>query len=139
MKNLISVVEVRWLDLEAREAEVHFEAGGTRYHAYAHPCNFEPGESYLANLDCLEQDLSLDAMLSGNLGHAAMLVPRQDGRWSYDGYGHIYSLRPVVVDCGDLRVELGDLFRDERLIGAPLYFVARRLNIFVSDTGAHEQ
>jgi hypothetical protein len=139
MENLIRVLEVHWLDLEAREADVLFEVGLNRYHAYSHPCDFEPGETCLALLDCLEQDLSVDAMLSGNPEHAMMLAPRNDGPWAYDGYGSISALRPVVVACGDLRVELGDWFRDERLIGEPIYFVARRLNVFRSGSGTPEQ
>lgn len=132
MDNLIRVLTVRWLDIEAREADVHFEAGGNLYHAYSHPCDFEPGGLYTAVLDCLEQELSLDAKLSGNSEHSAMLVPRKDGFWAYDGYGHICAIRPVVVACGDLRVELDAFFRDERLIGEPIYFAVRRLNIHIS-------
>lgn len=136
MDNLFRILEVRWLDAEAREAEVRFEAGTNRYHAYSHPCDFEPGETCAAMLDCLEQDLPVEAMLSGNPEHARVLMPRGDGPWAYDGYGHIRALKPVVVACGDLWVELGDRFRDERLIGEPVYFVARRLNVFRSGTAA---
>ena len=58
---------------------------------------------------------SWDSMFRGNPERRKELIPK--GNWSYDAYGEVISVRPVVVDFGDLQFEIGDFTSDRRCIG----------------------
>src|ERR1041384_5667478 len=55
---------------------------------------------------------SWDSMFQGNPERRKELIPK--GHWSYDGYGQIISVRPVVVDFGDFQFDVGDFTSDQR-------------------------
>jgi hypothetical protein len=68
-----------------------------------------------------------DSMFRGNPERRKELVSR--GHWSYDGYGEIISIRPVVVDFGDFRFDVGDFTSDERCIGEFIHVIIDRLEL----------
>ena len=53
---------------------------------------------------------------SGNPSKLKKLV--STGGWSYDGYGQIVSIRPVIADFGLIKLDIGDFTNDERCVGA---------------------
>lgn len=128
MKEIL-VVAIDWLDREAKEANVQFEIGGHRYNAFLMPCELEVGCTYRTDFSCLEEEISVAAMLGGNAERRRELIPRGVNSWSYEGYGVIKGLHPLTVDCGNIELELFDRFRDERLVGEPIFFVIARLDL----------
>ncbi len=65
----------------------------------------------------------------GNPERVKRLV--RTGHWSYDGYGQIVSIQPVVVDFGVLSLELGDWTHDARCIGEYVFVPIARLNLHI--------
>lgn len=129
----VRIITVEWLDEEAREAEVTFQAGKGTYVAFCHPCNFDGEGPQRVRLDCLLADMPTDTMLTGNASRERKLKKREDGRWAYDLYGRIQRLNPLEIDCGDTQIELPRLFRDVRLIGEYIYAHVARLDISRTD------
>ena len=70
----------------------------------------EPEFSYLGL-----EEYSWEQRFSGNPHHDKKLV--RTGDWSYDAYGQIVSIKPVVADFGLVTLEIGDFTNDERCIG----------------------
>lgn len=72
--------------------------------------NSEPEFSHLSL-----EGYTWEQMFSGNPDKKKMLV--RTGDWSYEAYGQIISIKPVVADFGIIVLELGDFTNDERCIG----------------------
>jgi len=72
-------------------------------------------------------DQSWDEMFRGNSGGKKELV--KTGDWSYDGYGEIISVDPVVADFGDFTFEIGDFTTDQRCVGEFIHIVIDRLDL----------
>ncbi len=70
----------------------------------------EPEFSYLGL-----EEYSWEQMFSGNLRQEKKLV--RTGDWSYEAYGQIVSIKPVIADFGLFKLELGDFTNDQRCIG----------------------
>jgi hypothetical protein len=62
-----------------------------------------------------EGSLSWEAMFSGNPNQEQKLQQLQG--WTYDGFGVIKSIKPVVVDFGILQLAFDDITCDERCVG----------------------
>ena len=63
----------------------------------------------------------------GNPERVKRLV--RTGDWSYEGYGQVVSIRPVVVDFGVLRLEVGDWTNDSRCVGEYVFVPIARLDL----------
>ena len=75
---------------------------------------------------CLS-DQSWESMFQGNPESKRELIQRRG--WSYDGYGQVASIRPVVVDFGDFTFEVGDFTTDQRCIGEFVHVIIDRLDL----------
>jgi len=64
---------------------------------------------------------------SGNPSKQKKLV--STGGWSYDGYGQIVSIRPVITDFGLFKLDIGDFANDERCVGAWIRERIERLDL----------
>ncbi len=72
-------------------------------------------------------DQNWNEMFQGNPDEKQELVATGD--WSYDGYGKIVSISPVVIDFGDFSFEIGDFTSDVRCVGEFVYIVIDRLDL----------
>lgn len=127
-----AVIEcVKRLDEETREADVTLRVAGQQYRAFCHPCPFEPWTTLAVTFGCLEDDRSAEEVLNGNPERVTKLEPNGASAWSYEAYGPIVRLRPLVVDCGGIELELYPRFRDERLIGEYVRVGISRLDVQV--------
>lgn len=131
MERIKAVIKrIDWLDQETREADVCFEVGKNSYWAFCHPCGFTEGEERYVGFDFVDcEDITWETMFSYNRDEEKKLVPMTDDRTSYCCYGKIVGVNPVVVDCGDLRLDLGALTHDDRVVGSYVYFVISRLDV----------
>lgn len=121
---------IDWLDQETREADVCFEVGKNRYWAFCHPCGFTEGEERVVELDFIDcENITWETMFSYNRDEERKLVPMTHDRTSYCCYGKIVGVNPVVVDCGDIHLDLGALTHDDRVVGSYVYFVISRLDV----------
>ena len=68
-----------------------------------------------------------EEQFSGNPNKLKKLVSK--GGWSYDGYGQIVSIRPVIADFGLLKLDIGDFTNDERCVGAWIHEAIERLEL----------
>lgn len=68
-----------------------------------------------------------EQMFGGNADHRKELV--RTGDWSYDAYGQIVSIAPVVADFGLFRLTLGDFTHDERCVGEWILEKIQRLDM----------
>lgn len=68
-----------------------------------------------------------EQMFGGNADHRKELV--RTGDWSYDAYGQIISIKPVVADFGLFRLTLGDFTNDERCVGEWILEKIQRLDM----------
>ena len=74
----------------------------------------------------VDHEVSLESLFAGN-PEQLRKIERTKG-WSYQAYGKVISINPVVVDCGILLVP--DVFHtnDPRVIGEFVGFPISRLN-----------
>ncbi|MGH7494147.1 MAG: hypothetical protein ACREOO_17370 [bacterium] len=114
-KHQIFINRIEWLDYETKEALVHFTLGLHSYSAFSHPCTFEENEYYDVEFDFLEEEVSVEIRLTNNQQGEKKLVIRKNSLWSYDCYGQITNVNPLIVNCGDIEFELFDHVRDEKL------------------------
>lgn len=126
----VFIKRIDWLDQETREADVCFEVGKNRYWAFCHPCGFTEGEERYVGFDFVDcEDITWETMFSYNRDEEQKMVPVANDRTSYCCYGKVIGVNPVIVDCGDLRLDCGALTHDDRVIGSYVYFVISRLDV----------
>ena len=123
------VNEIHWLDKESREAAARLTVDGSEITAFCHPCGLQEGQTFAVTFDGLEADESVDSILSGNPSGDRRLVPTGSSAWSYEALGRIKSVRPLIIDCGVIDLELFARFRDERLVGAYIRVGIHRLDV----------
>ncbi len=75
---------------------------------------------------CLTEQ-SWDEIFRGNSDKKKELV--KTGDWTYDGYGQIISVVPLVADFGDFTFEIGDFTTDQRCVGEFIHIVIDRLDL----------
>jgi len=125
-----TIRRVVWLDHEGQEAEVLVELGGQALWAFCHPCDFREQEVCAVAFDGLEADISETAFWQENAAQRRAVEPAAGDQWRHHCYGQIQRLHPVTVACGPLTLALGDRVTDERAIGAFVYCVMARLDVF---------
>ena len=130
MENIIvEIKRINWLDKDGLEAEVLFEVQGENFWAFCQPCDFIEGETAVANLGFIEEQILEASFWGENKEHKKEMIPSTTDRWSYYCYGQIKNIHPAVVDCGTFNFSFGDWLNDERTIGCYVYFVIARLDI----------
>jgi hypothetical protein len=128
----VKIITVNTVDEDAR---VQFDLNGLLYWAFCSPCDFKEHEVANIRLDFLSDEITEDEFWNGNPGEKKILVPNsRHPIWSYDAYGQIKSINPVVVDCGDIILRwgysiLGDPISDVSVVGKYIYFRISRLDI----------
>ena len=130
MKYSVRVKNIDWLDTEVKEGDVCVELGSSLYWGFCYSCDFVVGERTDIEIYILESgDISFETMFSYNRDKEMKIVPFPTDRTAYYSYGRVVSVKPIVVDCGDMQFDLGDFTTDERVIGEYVYFVVNRLDI----------
>jgi hypothetical protein len=110
--------------------EVVFSFNGRTYQAMDDFSGFDPEK---VDFDAPEfsivcpSDQSWESIFQGNPELKRELIQRRG--WSYDGYGQVVSVRPVVVDFGDFTFEVGDFTTDQRCIGEFVHLILDRLDL----------
>ena len=122
--------EFRLLGTEGYGLSARFRLNGKEYGAMDDFTAFPPdsvdwSSPEFSILRLTEQ--SWESMFRGNPERRKGLIPT--GHWSYDGYGEIISVRPVVVDFGDFKFDIGDFTSDQRCIGEFIHVIVDRLEI----------
>ncbi|MBO7507178.1 MAG: hypothetical protein J6T67_07330 [Paludibacteraceae bacterium] len=128
-RHKVRIKKIDWLDKDGREAEVCFEAGLGQYWAFCHPCTLREGEEKHVDLDFLYSEETWEEMFSNNRDEEMKMTPSLHDRTRYKCYGRIIQINPVMVDCGDIRFDLGEMTHDDKVIGAWIYFTISRLDI----------
>jgi hypothetical protein len=123
------IESIHWLDEEAREAEVRARVNERLLTAFSHPCRLAEGGTFAVTFDCIEREQSVEEMLRGNPQNDQRLEAFSENSWSYDAYGRITEISPLVVDCGAIELELGYHFRDASLVGHSICVGILRLSI----------
>lgn len=113
---------------ECFEATIVFSISGNRYYAFGQMGDFEPGELIEVEFNHIEGNVSWEERFNKNNKKEKKLT--HAGNWSYDGFGHIISINPVMVDFGDIKLDLGYFTHDPRVVGEYIYERIERLNIF---------
>jgi hypothetical protein len=125
----VLVKEIKWsLPKEIKEGTVRFEINGNQYHASSIHDDYQVGELADVGFTALEANQEWEECFGKNTGKRIRLIHR--GGWSYDGYGIITSIKPVVADFGDIQLELGNWTNDERVVGEYIYWPIIELRIF---------
>ncbi|MBK1790622.1 hypothetical protein [Persicirhabdus sediminis] len=118
------------LSTDGYALQAQFKLNGKEYGAMDDFSGFDPAhvdqQSPEFDILCLT-DQSWEDMFSGNPDKKKELV--KTGDWSYDGYGQITSVSPVVADFGDFTFEIGDITSDERCVGEFIHIVIDRLDL----------
>lgn len=123
------ILRVDWLDRDALEAEVLLGINERELWAFCHPCNFVEGKFTIVELSVIEDAISEEMFWGNNGNEKKELVASESDRLRYYCYGQVISIHPVIVDCGDTELCLGDWLRDQSVVGAYVYFVIGRLDV----------
>lgn len=110
------------------ESTVVFSIESKKYHAFSGLDEFSCGEVADVCLDYLDGNIAWEERFNRNTSQSRSLV--HTGKWSYDGFGQIVSLNPVVADFGNIELELGYITHDTRCVGEYIYERIERLDIF---------
>ncbi len=120
------------VDLECHdslEGIVTFRAtSGNDYQAYFWGYNFVKHEIANLNFSPVLMNPDWDKTFTVNKDKEKKLIPSEK-RASYQGYGEIKSINPIIADFGDLELNLGDWSNDIKLIGQFIYCDIDRLEL----------
>ena len=110
MKQRIFVKKIEWLDEETKEADVTFIIANHEYNAFCHPCHLIENQSNEAEISylCTDDETPIDVFLDKNLQQDKKIIQDKNDFWSYEAYGQIKQLKPMVLDCGDILLEVHD-------------------------------
>lgn len=90
------------------------------------PCT--PGQLDGVKLSYMSAEgVSWDQAAKGNPGKRKCL--ESTNGWSYDGYGQVVSIMPVVIDFGVMQMEDANWTNDEQLVGRYVKIAVDRLEI----------
>lgn len=133
MPNLTMTVEianVHWfLGQDPPEGAVTFKTKSEQLmDAFSYGQNFSVGEKAEVELGSLDYDLEWEVIFSNNSQKEKKLKKGQE-TWSYEGYGEIKSIKPVIIDFGDIELDTGNWTNDEKVIGEFVYWKIDRLDI----------
>jgi hypothetical protein len=98
------------------------------FEAYFYRCNFEVGKTYALKFEAILHPLEWKVIFSKNRLQKCEIVPQGDF-CACLAYGKIISIHPLVVDFGDIVMELGEWTNDPDVIGAYVYFCFDQLHI----------
>lgn len=125
----ILVREINTQSTGSKEAIITFELQGKEYKAYSYPHNFVVNKFQDAVFDFIESDIDDDVFWDSNVDKVIKLEQDTINPLKYYCYGKIIDINPVMIDCGDLTFDYGDISNDSRIIGHYVYFVIDRLDV----------
>ncbi|MCD4784350.1 MAG: hypothetical protein K8T10_11065 [Candidatus Eremiobacteraeota bacterium] len=124
----VRIEKVDWdLSEEIREGTVTFSIADKNFYAFSCCSDYKVGEIIEVELSQIEAGFDWEETFSRNNQKKKCLI--NIGNWSYDGYGQIISINPVVVNFGCFPLELGDWTNDKRVIGEYIFWKIDRLDI----------
>ena len=124
----VRITAVDWfLDRDTREGTVTFSVGGTLLDAFSHLTDYQAGEIASVTIDHLCGETSWEERFGRNPEKRKSLV--KTGDWSYEAFGEIVGVDPVVADFGPFTLDLGYWSHDKRLIGEFIFWRISRLDI----------
>jgi len=116
---------------EIFEGTVTFVLNGKEYNAFSIEDSYTEGEEANVEIYGLSEG-SLEETLQGNPLKKKELVPKGD--CSYDAFGEIVSVDPIVADFGNgIELEIGNWSKDTSLIGKYIFVYIARLDILRVD------
>ena len=127
MKYQVRILSVSKID--KYEGTAHFKINGNDYYAFFYGEDYEFGKDYKVEFDHLEIPLEWDSIFNENKRNERKLVKIDNSEWSYDGYGIIKSINPIIADFGDIQLNIGNWTNDSNVIGEFIYWKIDRLDI----------
>ena len=126
---LVKIENTNWfLDKEIQEGTVSFSINSRKYDAFSCLQEFEIGKNVEVFFGCLITGQKWRDVFNKNLNSKKELI-KTGKSWSYDGYGEIVSINPIMVDYGDFSLEHGNWTHDEKVVGQFVYIKISRLDI----------
>jgi hypothetical protein len=127
LQNKLKVVRLNLTDLY--EGTVTFETiTGKNFDAFFWGQTFKEDDTYLIKFSSLDYNLKWEIIFSENKSQSKSLE-KENGYCSYQAYGQILSINPVVVDFGYIKMEIGNWTNDNRVIGDYIYWKIDRLDV----------
>ena len=126
----VKIERTDWeLSEEESDGTVVFSKEGKQYQAFSIYCDYQAGEIMDVEFDFIEDndDSTWEKCFDKNKLKTKELI--STGKWSYDGYGQIISINPIVADFGVICLELGHWSHDERIVGEYVFLKILRLDI----------
>lgn len=114
---------------ECFESTVIFTVNEQKYSAFGDHIDCREGTEINADISHIG-DTPWEERFSRNQERKQCLI--KTGEWSYDGYGKIISINPVIADFGNINLDLGKFTHDNRVIGEFVYEKIIRLDIFIN-------
>ena len=113
---------------DSDECTVFFSISDKNYSAFGFNFDFKVGEVVDIDFSYIEGDVPWEDRFSKNKDKRKCLIHKWN--WAYDGFGQIVSINPVIADFGEIRLDIGNITNDSRVIGEYIYERIEQLNIF---------
>ena len=127
MNKIVEIIKVQ--ETDQFEGTVIFRVNDHQYEAFYWGDNFEAGEKVNVTLTQLEHPLRWEEIFTKNKGQEIKIEKSKSSERTYDCYGKIESIKPIVADFGDLQFELGDWTSDQKVIGENIFWTIDRIDI----------
>jgi|SRR5690606_3599033 len=127
MKHQVRVLSVN--KMNEYEGTIHFEINGNDYKAFYYGEEYKSGQNYEVELDHIETPLEWDKIFSENKKKEQKLERLPNIDWCYYGYGRVKSINPIIVDFGDIKLDIGKWTNDPGIIGEFIFWKIERLDI----------
>ena len=93
----------------------------------------EEQKKYLIEFSSIDYSLEWSVIFSENKEKIKCLI-LDNKNCSYLAYGQIISIKPTIVDFGDIKMGIGLSTNDERVIGEYIYWKIDRLDILTKSS-----
>ncbi len=128
----VYVKKIIWIDSTIREGYVVFEYSGIILSAFCYLCDPKIKEGNYVNIElitniCSSVDYNQTFQKNEDCLKKIIPIPNEDA--SYEIYGQLINLDPVIVDCGII-LEIDTFgYKEEVLLNKGCYFYIDRLDI----------
>ena len=130
----VLIEEICWTEpIDIYEGTITFSIEGTRYDAFSFGYDYEVGSLVDVEFSHISGDNPWEEIFNNNPRENMCLV--KINGWSYNGYGKIVSINPVIANFGHISLDLGDWTNDVRVIGEYIYWKILRLDIHPINNG----
>ncbi len=124
----VLIEEIIWSEpIDIFEGTINFSIEGVKYSASSFGYDYKVGSKLEVEFDHISDETTWEERFNNNFEKKKCLI--KTGNWSYDGYGQIISINPVVANFGQIELELGDWTNDKRVIGEYIFWKILRLDI----------